>query len=76
MTSNYIGTPFVPWWDEAATGPAPYCGRCGAMMVRNIEAMLLIWGPGPIIGKREENTGWECLSCGKFTADKEQTDGN
>ena len=34
MSACYIAAPFVPWWDEAETGPAPFCEICGVKMVR------------------------------------------
>lgn len=69
-TSGYIAAPFAPWWDESKTGPAPSCERCGALMVRGREA--LITSPhGSVIGHREADKGWECMSCGNYKADAE-----
>ena len=56
LSSNYIGVPFVPWWDERVTGSAPNCGICGALMVRAYGVPMF--------------PGWLCLSCGNRYEDE------
>ena len=72
MSTNYVAAVFLPWWDEAETGPAPDCAICGCSMVRGREALLLIWGPGPVVGHRDADKGWECLSCGNYIPDAQE----
>ena len=56
MSSNYVGVPFHPWWDEAVAGPAPNCGICGALMVLTCGVPVFF--------------GWICLSCGNRYEDE------
>jgi hypothetical protein len=66
MSACYIAAPFTPWWDEAETGPAPLCERCGAMMVRFPTPTDAMPQKTPPLGWRP---GWKCLSCDNYRAD-------
>jgi len=63
VNANYIAAPFIPWWDEGETGPAPSCGVCGAMMVHRWTSREgRYWTHHRSnIGQRPE---WACMSCG------------
>ena len=69
MSTNYIAAPFMPWWDESKTGPAPSCAICGALMVRGREA-LVFSRKDCVIGHRDADKGWECMSCANYLADE------
>lgn len=61
MSTNYVGVPFTPWWDESKTGPAPDCEVCGCSMVRTGENITL--------NGTQRDPGWECLSCCSYKPD-------
>jgi hypothetical protein len=69
VSINYVSAPFVPWWDESKTGPAPDCEICGAMMVylphprpESIDGELLIL-------HEYSPAGWTCMSCRNHVSD-------
>jgi hypothetical protein len=68
-SSPYAAEPFHPWWDESKTGPAPNCEICGAMMVRGREA-LVFSTKDCVIGHRDADKGWECMSCNNYRSDQ------
>jgi hypothetical protein len=56
-----ISKPFIPWWNEAMTGPSPTCEICGCLMVRTCHDNI-----------ERRNPGWECLSCDNYIADAKE----
>jgi hypothetical protein len=67
VSIGYVPAPFVPWWDEAKTGPAPDCEVCGAMMVRTRHPGLTAFELRYVVAP-----GWICLSCGEQVKDAQQ----
>lgn len=53
-----ISEPFVPWWNEEMTGPAPECKVCGCLMVRTCRD-----------NDEQREPGWVCLSCDSYVPD-------